>query len=419
MRAFFILFFSLLCALVNGQTVLFNNGQTIHITEGTEMIVTDGDAVNESGNLENNGSLTIEGSLINHASASGFATDSEFIVHGNWENNASFSAGLSEVRLVGDNQEITGAALSSFHDLTLENTGVKSQTLDAVVNGSLQLNDVELATNENKMVVNNADPNAILFIEDAGFVSSTGQGRLVRRTNSTSSYVFPVGEVNQGLKYRPVTIAPSSDDAQRFEVRLSYADASVEGFNTSILNGEMASVNPFFFHHIRQTSGDAAAAVTIFYDESEEGFWSAIAGWKTNAWTDIQATNIGVSGGLNFVSKMDWQDDGNSPHILAELKEVDEGELYAIPNAFAPFGSQMENIEFGIINQNGLVQLESMQLYNRWGTKVFDSNSGKETWDGYYQGELQPAGSYTYLIELRTTAGEQLDPITGNVIMVW
>ena len=36
------------------------------------------------------------------------------------------------------------------------------------------------------------------------------------------------------------------------------------------------------------------------------------------------------------------------------------------------------------------------QMFNRWGEKVFESNSTLQSWDGTYQGKESQAGVYTY-----------------------
>ncbi len=39
-----------------------------------------------------------------------------------------------------------------------------------------------------------------------------------------------------------------------------------------------------------------------------------------------------------------------------------------------------------------------MSIYNRWGEKIFFSDSLELGWDGRYQGQLQPNGMYNYVL---------------------
>ncbi len=67
-----------------------------------------------------------------------------------------------------------------------------------------------------------------------------------------------------------------------------------------------------------------------------------------------------------------------------------------VPNAFTP-NSDGNNDEFKVaFNCNVVYYL--LQVYNRWGEKVFESHNYLEGWDGTYKGKQQPAGVYVYLL---------------------
>ncbi|MCD8528459.1 MAG: gliding motility-associated C-terminal domain-containing protein, partial [Chitinophagales bacterium] len=252
----------------------------------------------------------------------------------------------------------------------------------------------------------------------SGFVSTFENGRLVRSTLATDEYIFPLGELNNGLKFRPLTISPEDAAANQFEAAMLYDDASNYGYSTSTLAADVQNVNPYFFHFVKQTQGASNAALKVFWDGGVEGNFDEIAEWQ-NQWQAIYQDANGSDLNLAYLAKTTWQYDGNDPVILANKKDETD-DLYGIPNAFAPNGAQSENTSFGIINQKGLVQLVSMQIFDRWGTKVFDSQrEGVETWNGYYNGKIQSAGNYSYLINLKRTNGETIAPIAGNVLLIW
>lgn len=66
-----------------------------------------------------------------------------------------------------------------------------------------------------------------------------------------------------------------------------------------------------------------------------------------------------------------------------------------VPNAFTPNGDQLNDLFLPI--GNGILQYE-MSIYNRWGEKVFYSDSLELGWDGRYNGQLQPNGMYNYVL---------------------
>ena len=88
--------------------------------------------------------------------------------------------------------------------------------------------------------------------------------------------------------------------------------------------------------------------------------------------------------------------------------------LLDVPNAFTPgkFGVN------GIIKVQGF-GIKNMQwtIYNRWGQKVFQTNTNKLGWDGTFNGKLQPMDVYTYTLEASFTNGKSLRK-TGDITLL-
>lgn len=71
-------------------------------------------------------------------------------------------------------------------------------------------------------------------------------------------------------------------------------------------------------------------------------------------------------------------------------------DLY-IPNVFSPNGDN-QNDSFGV--QGGDIQNMHLQIYNRWGELLFESNQQKRNWDGMMMsGGLAPPGVYIYKLD--------------------
>lgn len=68
-----------------------------------------------------------------------------------------------------------------------------------------------------------------------------------------------------------------------------------------------------------------------------------------------------------------------------------------IPNAFSPWDKNGVNDEFNVKASN-LVSFE-MQIFTRWGEKVFETTNPEEGWDGMFKGQKAPAGTYLVAIE--------------------
>ena len=69
-----------------------------------------------------------------------------------------------------------------------------------------------------------------------------------------------------------------------------------------------------------------------------------------------------------------------------------------IPVVVTPDGNG-ENEAFEIENREAL-NIESVEIYNRWGNKVFEADYSFESWDGTFKSNPSPNGTYYYIIKL-------------------
>lgn len=291
--------------MVSAQLVV-NNGALIAIKENATVIVKTGAVNNASGTIDNAGTFIIEDYFENNDLANGGADKGTYRVQGDWINNANFTADSSLVELYGANQLITGSAVTEFHNLTLTGTGVKTQTIDARVNSILTLNDRELATDGNKMFVLNTFVDAIT--RSTGFVSSTGNGRLVREMDEASDYLFPVGSSAGTLRYRPITITPDNTDNNTFEVRMANVDATTESFDRSVREANICEINPNYYHLIGRTQGTDPVQVITYYDPTETQ-WSQVVHWQNlPQWELVNPIIVGNSGGFRTLTITAWND---------------------------------------------------------------------------------------------------------------
>jgi len=87
-----------------------------------------------------------------------------------------------------------------------------------------------------------------------------------------------------------------------------------------------------------------------------------------------------------------------------------------MPNAFTP--TESTNNTFGphslFINPDGY----AFHIFNRHGTLIFSTTDPAQQWDGYSNGQLQPAGSYVYTITFRQSNGAERQ-LTGSFLLVY
>lgn len=80
------------------------------------------------------------------------------------------------------------------------------------------------------------------------------------------------------------------------------------------------------------------------------------------------------------------------------------------PNAFTPDGDGYNDtwVLDNIQNYEGA----TIQVFNKWGKLVFESDHNYEAWDGTYQGNTLPSATYYYIIDLHKDSAPYTGPLT-------
>lgn len=236
--------------------------------------------------IKNNAFVTVHGAVQNDRDGR-FHNSNALHVWGDWEHNATNEAFVSRgegvVYLEGANQTIGGQSITRFYDLQLRNTGVKFATIDVFVDGWLRLNDREFNLDTNTVHVFNPDLMAVEHSQLAnnwGFVSSLENGGLLRYTNRTDAYFYPVGSAQGVARFRPLSIRPTTATTTAFKVRMANIDPSLEGLDRNRRDFNVCTINPHFYHKISRTVGNADAALTFFLDVAQDGAFEAVGQWS-------------------------------------------------------------------------------------------------------------------------------------------
>jgi gliding motility-associated-like protein len=84
-----------------------------------------------------------------------------------------------------------------------------------------------------------------------------------------------------------------------------------------------------------------------------------------------------------------------------------------IPNAFNPNSDNEENREFKPVTDCELQY--SIQIYNQWGAIVFATEDITNGWDGTYNGELVPTGSYAWVARVKRPQNDGRETFSGTI----
>ncbi len=77
------------------------------------------------------------------------------------------------------------------------------------------------------------------------------------------------------------------------------------------------------------------------------------------------------------------------------LITVADKKYFFIPTAYTPNGDGLN--DFIQIKTAGIAELVNFEIYNRWGQKIFSSLNIKDRWDGTFNEELLPIGTYYWV----------------------
>ncbi|MEM7370867.1 MAG: gliding motility-associated C-terminal domain-containing protein [Bacteroidota bacterium] len=102
-------------------------------------------------------------------------------------------------------------------------------------------------------------------------------------------------------------------------------------------------------------------------------------------------------------------EDAWSPEIC-----IDFDPLVYVPTAFSPNGDG-RNDRFTI--KGAFLPQISLQIYSRWGRKVYETNSLEQAWDGSISGGTAPEGVYVYHLRFESPDGKMLTR-TGSIVLI-
>jgi len=87
---------------------------------------------------------------------------------------------------------------------------------------------------------------------------------------------------------------------------------------------------------------------------------------------------------------------------------------FFVPNAFSPNGDGLNDM----VNVHGFcIGTYNLQIFNRWGEKVFETTSMSDSWDGSFRGKNMDTGVFVYKAEGITIDGKPFS-IKGNITLI-
>jgi gliding motility-associated-like protein len=87
------------------------------------------------------------------------------------------------------------------------------------------------------------------------------------------------------------------------------------------------------------------------------------------------------------------------PDTMQQQLTVELSASYWVPNAFSP-NADLLNDGYGLTTLANITNYR-LEIFNRWGERIFESNNFNNRWDGTYMGRKVHAGVYIYSLSFR------------------
>lgn len=86
-----------------------------------------------------------------------------------------------------------------------------------------------------------------------------------------------------------------------------------------------------------------------------------------------------------------------------------------VPNAFTPNGDGLNDVFLPIVYG---VEDYSLDIFDRWGEKIFSTNQIKQGWNGYYKGTLCKDDVYVWKITFKNVVSRKVEEHVGHVTLL-
>lgn len=201
-------------------------------------------------------------------------------IYGNFTNNAVFNHSLGTVLFKGTNaQSISGTAVTSFNDLTINNTSSTGLTLnrDITINGVLTLTDGNIYSFAS---------NGLITMNNASSISGSGANSYINgpmKKIGNTAFEFPLGKT----RWAPIAISATADINDAFTANYFNAMHS----DTANHDATIDHISRMDYWDITRNAGTSNPTITLFWKDNRYGIVDmsqlVVAHYKGGTWKDM------------------------------------------------------------------------------------------------------------------------------------
>ncbi len=275
------------------------------------------------------------------------------------------------------NPQVTPTQTTEYTVTTTLGNCVSTQSVDVVVFSGVTLtlnNDTTICAKESVTLTANGSVTGSYVWTPGGSTGSTLN--VTPAATTTYQVVYTYGD--------GCTLAESVE----VEVKLNFAAEILATPDTSIINlGESIDL----FAKVSPSQSLAGFQYTWFENAT------LLSGTTEQITVKPEVTDSTVTYLVEIISPAGCRQTDAITFRLIQPQVV-------FPNAFTPNGDQV-NSTFKMVVLEGFATVEQMEIYNRWGQKVFDSKDPAAAWDGRTDGKEAPSDVYACTVRWRRGDG--------------
>jgi len=235
------------------------------------------------------------------------------------------------------------------------------------------------------------------------FGETNGIVRVVLSSGGTAPFMYSID--NQNFKAEPVFENLAADIYQVYVV-----DANGCEFSTSIEVGQPRQIAVDLTGDSLVLLGELANLQAIV---SPPNFVPAQIEWTANG-IDLVNNQLELSMQLleNTIFQIEISDEHGCSASEELLVRVDQGHKIYVPNVIFPGSPGGTNQTFLIYTDSKVLQIESLNIFDRWGSHVFTNqhfqpNDESQGWDGTFRGKPVAPGVYVWVAKIAFKDGTE------------
>lgn len=124
-----------------------------------------------------------------------------------------------------------------------------------------------------------------------------------------------------------------------------------------------------------------------------------------------------VLGGVYTVCLIAMDDHGCADSTCLPIVVLDEL-FVTVPNAFSPNGDDINDLFVPVFNIPANADEYNFMIFDRWGLRIFTSETVGETWDGDYNGEIVQQDVYVWKMHCKDRITREEYDLVGHVTVV-